>query len=291
MDRKPSQALLVALILASFTLMTLDYRGGSDSPVEPLRRAVGEAFGPAEVTAAAIVRPFRAIPDRMRTNDDLRGEVERLKADNADLKRQVDTTDLDRNRLAEAEGLLKTSSQSGYDLVPARVIGYGPAQSFSRTVTIDAGSRDGLHADMTVLNNAGLIGRILRVTRTTATVLLVVDDDSVVGGRLGKSMEIGFLKGRGDLGNDARLDLELIDQQVIADEGDVVTTWGSERQAPYVPGIRIGKVEAVYDSPRETSRRAVIEPFVDFSSLDLVGVAVPRNDKGRDLVKADGDRR
>lgn len=291
MDRKPSHALLVALILASLSLITLDYRGGADSPVEPLRRAVGEAFGPAEVTAATIVRPFRAIPDRMRTNDDLRTEVERLEAEKADLKRQVDTTDLDRNRLAEAEGLLKTSSASGYDLVPARVIGYGPAQSFSRTVTLDAGSRDGLHADMTVLNNSGLVGRIIRVTRTTATVLLVIDDDSVVGGRLGKSMEIGFVTGRGDLGEGARLDLELIDQQVIADEGDVVTTWGSEQQAPYVPGIRIGEVEAVYDSPRETSRRAVLKPFVDFSSLDLVGVAVPRNDQGRTLVKADGGRR
>ena len=46
---------------------------------------------------------------------------------------------------------------------------------------------------MTVLNNDGLVGRILRVTRTTATVLLIVDSDSIVGGRVGRTMDLGFL--------------------------------------------------------------------------------------------------
>ena len=72
---------------------------------------------------------------------------------------------------------------------------------------------------MTVLNNDGLVGRVLRVTRTTATVLLVVDADSVVGGRVGESMEVGFLHGRGVLGDDGRLDLELVDESVVAGQG------------------------------------------------------------------------
>jgi rod shape-determining protein MreC len=151
----------------------------------------------------------------------------------------------------------------------------GPAQSFSRTVTIDAGSRAGLRPDMTVLNNDGLVGRVLRVTRTTATVLLVVDTQSVVGGRVGESMEVGFLHGRGVLGGDGRLDLELVDQSAVPAKGDNVVTWGSDGGAPYVAGIPIGTVTSVYTSLRETSQRAVIDPFVDFASLDLVGVVVP----------------
>jgi rod shape-determining protein MreC len=67
------------------------------------------------------------------------------------------------------------------------VVGIGPAQSFSRTVTIDAGSRAGLAPDMTVVNGSGLVGRILRVSSTTATVLLVVDADSTVGARVGRA--------------------------------------------------------------------------------------------------------
>ena len=73
----------------------------------------------------------------------------------------------------------------------------GPMQSFSRTVTIDAGTSSGVHKDMTVLNNDGLVGRVISATRSTADVLLILDTDSVVGGRLGSNNEIGFLRGRG----------------------------------------------------------------------------------------------
>ena len=168
-------------------------------------------------------------------------------------------------------------------------MGLGPAQSFSRTVTIDAGARAGLRPDMTVINNDGLVGRILRVTRTTATVLLIVDTESVVGGRVGGSMEVGFLHGRGVLGGDGRLDLELVDQSVVPAEGDTVVTFGSDGGAPYVAGIPVGKVTSVYTSLRETSQRAVIDPFVDFASLDLVGVVVPSGTRSdRAVIEADG---
>ena len=81
-------------------------------------------------------------------------------------------------------------STLGYALVPARVVGIGAAQSFSRTVTIDAGTDAPACApDLTVVNADGLVGRVLRVTRTTATVLLIVDAESVVGGRVGREHE------------------------------------------------------------------------------------------------------
>ena len=42
----------------------------------------------------------------------------------------------------------------------------------------------------------------------TATVLLIVDTDSVVGGRLGTNLEIGFLRGRGSVDDNGRLALD-----------------------------------------------------------------------------------
>ena len=198
-----------------------------------------------------------------------------LQAENSELRSQVATQDYDRNRLEEYDGLTAAAQSLGYSLVPARVVGLGPSQSFSRTVTIDAGSDAGVHPDLTVVNNDGLVGRVLRVTRTTATVLLIVDADSVVGGRVGRSMEVGFLHGRGVLGSDGRLDLELVDDTAVPAKHDTVVTWGSEAGGPYVAGVPVGKVTSVYSSLRETAQRAVIDPFVDFGALDLVGVVVP----------------
>ena len=60
-----------------------------------------------------------------------------------------------------------------------------------------------------------------------------------------------------------------------------MVTWGSQNGVPYVAGIPIGKVESVYSTPRELAKHAVIDPFVDFTSLDVVGVVVPRKTHGR----------
>ena len=70
---------------------------------------------------------------------------------------------------------------------------------------------------------------------------------------------------------------------------DTIVTWGSKGGAPYVAGVPIGRVSAVYASLRESSQRAVISPYVDFGSLDLVGVVVPsgtHSDRG--VIEADG---
>jgi rod shape-determining protein MreC len=278
--QRPSRGVLVLLLLASFTIITFDVRGGDRSPVEPLRTVAGNVFGPAEKATASVVRPFQAVPEFFTSTGSLQQEVRRLEAENATLRGQLATSSVARQRAAELDGLLERSADTGYALVPARVVAHGPAQSFSRTVTIDAGTSSGVDADMTVLNNDGLVGRVIRADRSTATVLLIVDRDSVVGGRLGSNMEVGFLRGRGEIGNKGRLDLDLVDNAVTPGRDDVLVTWGSQNGAPYVAGVPIGRVTTVFSSPRQLSKRAVIEPFVNFSSLDLVGVVVRADTEG-----------
>ncbi|HEU5038544.1 MAG TPA: rod shape-determining protein MreC [Nocardioides sp.] len=285
-----SPALILALVLASLSLMTLDAQAGG--PVDSARRAVGEVFGPVEVATATAVRPFTAVPHWFRSRDDMQQDLLKLQAENARLRSDIATEDYDRNRLDEYDGLTAAARSLGTSLVPARVVGLGPSQSFSRTVTIDAGSDAGVSPDLTVVNNDGLVGRVLRVTRTTATVLLIVDADSVVGARVGRSMQVGLLHGRGVLGSDGRLDLELVDQTAVPSQHDTVVTWGSEAGGPYVSGVPVGKVTHVYSSVRETTQRAVIDPFVDFGALDLVGVVVPSGTASdRAVIEANGTLR
>lgn len=294
-DGTPPRALVVALVLACASLMLLDR--GQDSVVDPARRVVGDVVGPAQAGAASALRPVVGLPELFRSREQMRAELASLEAENAGLRTEVRTSDYRRNKLMELEGLTAAAETLGQALVPARVIGLGSSQSFSSTVTIDAGSDAGLAPDLTVLNNDGLVGRVLRVTRTTATVLLIVDADSTVGGRIGESMELGFLQGRGEIGGAARLDLELLDQRLVPAKGDTVLSWGSldddgATVGPYVPGVPVGEVVSVYASLRESTQRAVIDPFVDFSGLDLVGVVVPSGTRSdRAVVEADGSLR
>jgi rod shape-determining protein MreC len=277
------------LVLASVALITLD--ANTDSPLDPVRSAVGAVVGPLESATTGVTRPFAEAGGFLKTNKSLRGDVASLAAENARLRSELATEPLDRQRLAQLDGLARTASETGYSLVAARVIAMGPVQSFRRTVTIDAGTSSGIRADMTVLDNDGLVGRVVQATRSTATVLLVVDSGSVVGGRLGTNLEIGFLRGRGSVGNTGRLELQLVDNAVTPSNGDVVVTWGSKNGVPYVAGIPIGRVESVVQAPRESSRLAVIRPFVDFTALDVVGVVVPKGTHGdRAVISEDDDR-
>lgn len=288
--KRPPRSLLLALLLASVTLITLDFHSRADSPVEPARRVLGEAFGPIESATATVIRPFTAVPSWFRTKDSLSDEIRDLEAENSDLRSQVATAGFDKNRLEEYDGLTQSAESLNRALVPARVVAYGSSQSFSNTVTIDAGSAAGIGPDMTVINNDGLVGRVLRVTRTTATVLLIIDTESIVGGRVGSSMEIGFVHGNGSLEDD-ELELRLVDDAVIPARHDTVVTWGSS-EGPYQRGVPVGRVTDVYSSLRESSQWAVIEPFVNFSALDVVGVMVPTGTTSdRAVIEADGAMR
>ena len=285
--RAPKPATFVALLLACAVLVVLDLT----SPVlSPLRRVVGEVYGPLESAATTVARPVTSIPEWFRGQGELRAEVRRLEADNAALRQQLAGVGYDRNKLVQYERLTAVAENIGYAVVPARVIGIGPSQSFEATVTIDAGSAAGVQPDMTVVSGEGLVGRVLRVTRGTATVLLLADADAVVGGRVGDSMEVGFVHGSGELAGEAPLDLELVDQSVVPAKGDTVVTWGSDKGAPYVAGVPIGVVDSVYSDVRDSTKRARITPFVDVTRLDVVGVAVPSGTASdRALIDADGE--
>jgi rod shape-determining protein MreC len=286
---RPARGRLLVLVLACLTLMAIDSQGRA---LAPARQAVGSVVGPVAIFASSLTRPVTSLPAAFVDRQQMRRDVVTLSAENAQLRRAAATEEFDRNRLEAYDALTQTAANAGMALVPARVIGMSTAPSFSAVVTINAGEQAGIRPDMTVLNNDGLVGRVLRTTATTATVLLIVDVDSGVGARLGESMEVGLLRGRGLLGEAGRLDLDLIDDAITPMRDDVVVTWGSEGGAPYVGGVPIGRVTKVITTPRRTSQRAVIAPFVDFTALDLVGVVVPSGTPSdRAVIEADGSLR
>ncbi len=284
-EPRRSRAVVGLLVLASLSILTLDARNGSDSsPVGPLRTVTGAILGPVEDAAAAALSPVTDIPGYLSNLDDLRNRNGSLQAANDALREKLRLNAANLARDSELSGISQLADTSGFTVVAAQVVAVGPAQSFSRTVTIDAGTSQGVVPDLTVINADGLVGRVLSATATTATVLLVIDAESTVGGRLSDSMELGFLDGDGAVSSAGTLELSLADHLVTPRVGDTVLSWGSPDGTPYVAGVPIGTVAAVHSSPAELTQTAIVRPFADFSSLDVVAVVTTARPQGKVLA-------
>jgi rod shape-determining protein MreC len=283
-DTRRTRVLLAFLLLTSVSLIAVDHRGGDGSPLNGLRSLAAAVFGPVERAASAVARPVSGAVDDISAIGSRPNDAAKLSKDNDALRRELRTSDLARNRAAELDALLRTAGAGRYRVVPAQVIAVGPAQSFSWTVTIDAGRGDGIRPDMTVINGDGLVGRVKTVGPSTATVLLAIDPESAVGVRLEKSMEVGITSGQG-AAKHGELTLQLLDGQSSVVKGDRLVSFGSRGAMPYVPGVPVGEVVGVQRTVGTLTRTAAVRPFVDFTALDLVGVVVepPRKDP-RDAV-------
>ncbi|MGN6523838.1 MAG: rod shape-determining protein MreC [Actinomycetes bacterium] len=273
--------MLVLLLLTALTLLTLDYQRTGQAPLDGLRGAASAVFGPIERAAGAVVHPLRDLVGSLSNLGGAQDRIKQLQSQVDKLTLQQRTSDLDRTRLQEMDDLFHLAGLGGYRVVPARVVGVSAHQDFSWSVTIDAGSRDGLTTDMTVISGAGLVGRTTQVGPWTSTVVMAADPDSNVGVRVEGSMDLGYVTG----GGDGPLQLTLLGGQSRLQRGSRLVTQGSINNRPYVPGVPVGEVIDVRSTPGSQTKTATVRPYVDFSSVDVVGVVVaPPRTNPRDSV-------
>ncbi|MET9345906.1 rod shape-determining protein MreC [Streptomyces termitum] len=280
-DTRESRLLLVLLVAIAFALITVDIRGGQESPVDGARQAAAAVFGPVENGVAAAVDPIGNAIGAVRDSGERHTRIAALEKENAELKAELGSDDRNRNRLRELDAMLKTAGAGQYGIKGAQVVAIGAAQGFSWTVTIDIGARDGVKRDMTVLNGSGLVGRVTTVGPSTSTVLLANDPDFTVGTRMEKTDELGFATGQGD----RPFLVQLLNGKAKVKTGDRLVTFGSSGDKPFVPGVPVGEVVRVDPSGGGLTRNVYVRPYVGFTKLDIVGVVVqaPRSDP-RDTV-------
>ena len=274
--------IVVAVLLGvALTFVILDLRGGQ-GPFTSARNVVSSIFGGIERGAATVFSPITGFADFWTNTRDQKARLDELEKSNAELQSEVKRAADDRARADALDGMLKVAGLGRYRVVPAEVIAVGPAQDFTWTVTIDAGSDDGIELDMTVLNYQGLVGRVSNVEKRTCTVVLIVDPSVSVGARVAGSQEIGIMSGTG---KQSEVQYQLLDPLASLEKGAALVTFGSKDGRPYVPGVPIGEVLSVAGTAGQLSRVATVRPFADISTLSIVGVVVrpPRTDP-RDSV-------
>jgi len=271
--------MLGVLLVAALGLITVNYSDGSSSVLGGLRYAAGSVFGGVEHAASVITGPVTGYFNSRGSRPGGGAQLTRLEDQVIALRAALSQAQLSRLDYRQLSMLLQLSGKGGYRVVAASVIATG--QGYQQTVTLDAGSSDGVAPQQTVLDGQGLVGEVVAVTAQTATVLLATDGSSVVGVRLAPSGDIGWVRGQGRTAAGSQLlTLHVLDRAAVLRPGEQLVTSASVRDRPYVPGVPVGVISKVENSRGALTPLALVRPYADFSALGVVGIVIeaPRRD-------------
>ena len=182
--------IILALLLTSVLLLTLDLRG--NPVIDGVRDGFGVVLDPVESATGVVTNPIERAWHGITNYDDLEQE-------NLALQEQVDRL-IGTQAAAEAaviegkelQALYSLPSLSGIDTEVARVVGYA-ANNLDQVIEINKGSRSGIAVGMPVVNQAGLVGKVTRVTANSARVMLVTDARYAVAVKVTSSDQVDDL--------------------------------------------------------------------------------------------------
>ena len=260
--------LLIILIITSLFLITLDLRGVS--VIGGLRTGTQSALSPVQSFGSTVLSPVRNFLSDVIHLGRTRSEMEALREENGRLltelrqRRNVDA------QLEQLQGALDLAGKAEYKVVSARVISQGATTSFTQTITIDAGSRNGVKPNMTVINAYGLVGVVKTVYPGSSLISLASDPSFRIGVRVAGSQQIGILSGQGT----RKGVLQLLDNQSTIKVGDILVARGSVNDRPFVPGVPVGEVTSVDNAAGAVTQTADVRFFANFSAVGVVTVVL-----------------
>jgi rod shape-determining protein MreC len=269
-----------SLVLLSLVLITLSFRSDTLDPVQSFGASVLRPF---EIAANRVARPFQDAVDWSTDLVHARSENERLKKENQELRLAIA-----RNKAALAENRdLKSqlryrdspSFPKDYRGVTATVL-TNPT-TFDQSVTIAAGTNQGVAMEDVVVSRGALVGTITKVYANVSLVTLISDPSSSVRAADERNLStVGMLE-RGSASDSLVLNNVGKDKRV--EMGDTIITagspGGSDLPSLFPRHIPVGIVTSVNQTDTDIYKHIQVQPFVNLGSLTSVLVLVPKRPK------------
>ena len=255
--------LLSSLVVLSFILLSLN-----DKPqVKQIRAVLTVALGVVQQQVAFVPRYFG-----LRTENEI---LRRSNVELADEASQLREAKLENLRLRR---LLALKERTPFEFVAASVVSKN-LTLLRNSLTLDVGEADGIRPSMPVVNDAGLIGVVIAVSRNYAVVNILLNTDFRASAKVQRSRVDGIVAWDG-----TDIVLKNIAKTLDVKAGDVVLT--SDYSSTFPPGIRIGLVSSVTEQEGSLFKHVIIAPSVDFVKLEEVFVMTKAPDEEKsDLEK------
>ena len=251
------RAALPLLALLSATLIVL---GKADQVIfQSLRGSLTDAAAPALDVLSRPLSALGYLTDRARDFLAVYQDNRRLAEENERLLGWQQAALRLASENAGLRDLLKLTPEPPTTFVTARVIG-DSGGAYLRSLTVHAGSENGVERGQAAVAGEGLVGRVSEVGSRTARVLLVTDLNSRVPVIVQGSQQRALLTGD----NSERPCLRYLDAGAGIEVGDRVVTSGQGGVFP--PGLPVGIVASLDgEAPR-------VELYVELSRLEYLRI-------------------
>ncbi len=270
--RQTSQRVtLLMLVLASITVLTLDYHGEANKLITSARNRVGDGLSPIQRAIAAALHPLGDTVAGALHYGAVEQQNQALRAELGTLRLQLSA---EQQASAEARGVLRLDHLPWIGNISQRdaVVLSGPSSNFDYTLEINTGSTAGVAAGMPVVGASGFVGTVVSTGTNHAVVQLLQDPRSAVGIRLGLSgTDLGVVSGAG---RHANLSVQMFSTTTPVHVGEWAYTSGttSAGVSAYPAGIPVATVSAVHESSGGLGETVALRPLVDPTTLEYVAV-------------------
>jgi rod shape-determining protein MreC len=259
--RTNSRFVLVLMILASFILLASSLYSAEASVFKKARESVMDFAAPA---LEVLARPFAFLQERVGDVRDYFNVLDKnqaLREENAELRQWMEEAIRLRGDIKTFERLQDFAADLETTPIDAFIIGESN-DAFSKSMLVNAGAEDGVRRGMAVIDERGLLGRIVEVGQRSSRVLLLTDVQSGVPVFIEETGLEGILKGR--TGARPAIDFAAATVPVVFKPGQRVITSGAGGALPR--GIVVGRVIG------DAKGQAIVDLNAKYASARLVRV-------------------
>ncbi|KJE78070.1 rod shape-determining protein MreC [Ferrimicrobium acidiphilum] len=257
---------LAVLILLSVSLITINFNA-TRLHVGSFKAVVADVVNPTRSALDTVFRPLaNAYHGVVQYPADQR-EIAQLRSKLGAIQRSHLENVGALNALTQLSRLTKLPFATTLASVPAEVIQMTPT-NLQLTFVIDKGSANGVAVGNPVVGDAGLVGRVVQVTSTTSTVLMLTDPSSTVGVRIPNSGQVGAAVGQG---TGRSLAVNLVIPGTHIRRGAVLVTSGLQGEL-FPPGLPVARVTQVSNPSGDLQESIRAVPLVNYAALQYVSV-------------------
>jgi len=263
--RSVSKAKLPLILAATLALVCafLYLNEGENGVLHKIQYGFGVVSTPASSAGVAATEATSGVAEAVDGALTSEQTIAEMQAEIASLRAQVAQLEEYRAKALNLETLLNIKDMYDIDGVSANVIGRSSV-AWSKTITLDVGSADGVETGLSVTGGSGVIGQVVGVADHRCTVRLITDSQSGIAVLVQSNRKEGIVKGS----LDGLLYLENIDTDATIQVGDVVVSSGLG--GSYIRGLIVGQVVKVTESSGSSSRVIVVAPNDDPQTIENV---------------------